>query len=254
LRRAEKQYKAYYDTDAISFKKEKLPREVDLSDVFDFKSISERCDQKNELPDGVYASEFDVGFLAFCFEGGRPGFIFIPGALSVDQQCQWGRESLLNFPQPPNRTNHNVMYGPIPDLSIAAKEKKVWSTLGLQFNWSERNYNVALPHKKIPDALGQLAKRMAAPAMKISEECQPEAAVVNYLGECDTLEGHLDDMEVDWSKPFVCMRSPRSCDAVLMAGEERECFHGVHCVFTNEQYTEIDNLKSCFSHEDDACF
>lgn len=31
----------------------------------------------------------------------------------------------MSFPQPPNRTNHNALYGPIRDLSIAAKENKV---------------------------------------------------------------------------------------------------------------------------------
>lgn len=53
------------------------------------------------------------------------GFYFIPGALSLEEQCQWIRESLTSFPQPPNRTNHNAIYGPIQDLFIAAKEKRV---------------------------------------------------------------------------------------------------------------------------------
>lgn len=52
------------------------------------------------------------------------GFYFIPGALSIEEQSKWIRESLTNFPQPPNRTNHNAIYGPIHDLFIAAKERK----------------------------------------------------------------------------------------------------------------------------------
>lgn len=52
------------------------------------------------------------------------GFYFIPGALSVEEQCQWIMESLTSFPQPPNRTNHNAIYGPIQDLFTAAKEKR----------------------------------------------------------------------------------------------------------------------------------
>lgn len=51
------------------------------------------------------------------------GFYFIPGALSVEEQCQWITESLASFPQPPNRTNHNAIYGPIQDLFTASKEK-----------------------------------------------------------------------------------------------------------------------------------
>jgi alkylated DNA repair protein alkB family protein 1 len=120
------------------------------------------------------------------------GFYFIPGALSIEKQCDLIRESLIDFPQPPNRTNHNAIYGPIHNLFLAAKEGKVlaqenslitanepsldsdcrdgeewkfttekeaslrkcksvsgsvllrklrWSTLGLQFDWSNVSYN-----------------------------------------------------------------------------------------------------------------
>lgn len=53
------------------------------------------------------------------------GFYFIPGALSIDEQCYWIRESLNTFPQPPNRTNLTAIYGSISDLLIAAKKQKV---------------------------------------------------------------------------------------------------------------------------------
>lgn len=53
------------------------------------------------------------------------GFYFIPAALTVEEQCHWIRESLLTFPQPPNRTNHNAIYGPIHDLFVEAQKKKV---------------------------------------------------------------------------------------------------------------------------------
>jgi len=57
----------------------------------------------------------------------------------------------------------------------------------LLFLWSnpsalQRNYDVSLPHKKIPDALASLAKNMAIPAMPFGEEFKPEAAIVNYYG------------------------------------------------------------------------
>lgn len=41
---------------------------------------------------------------------------------------------------------------------------------------------MSLPHDNIPDALCQLAKRMAAPAMPAGDEFRPEAAIVNYFG------------------------------------------------------------------------
>ncbi|KAA0034192.1 alpha-ketoglutarate-dependent dioxygenase alkB [Cucumis melo var. makuwa] len=271
FRRAEKKYKLYYDDTYKSSKKKKLPKHVDLSEVIDFKNILESYKQDGSLPVGVKATTCDLDRPVFCLEN-RPGFYFIPGALSLQEQCQWIRESLMDFPQPPNRTNHNAIYGPIQDLFIAAKEKKVlvehdeisdfnldsdvepsisngsthnwkfveentvssrrgtacksisasvllrklrWSTLGLQFDWSKRSYNISLPHNKIPSALCQLAKRMAAAAMPTGEEFKPEAAIVNYFASGDTLGGHLDDMEADWSKPIVSMRAWTGIDSVV---------------------------------------
>lgn len=64
-------------------------------------------------------------FLTYISFSKHTGFYFIPGALTIEQQCQWIKESLTSFPQPPNRTNHNAFYGPINDLFIAAKERKI---------------------------------------------------------------------------------------------------------------------------------
>lgn len=53
------------------------------------------------------------------------GFYFIPAALGIEEQCQWIKEGLTSFPQPPNRTNHNALYGPIHNLFDAVKGQKV---------------------------------------------------------------------------------------------------------------------------------
>ena len=54
---------------------------------------------------------------------------------------------------------------------------------------------MSLPHNKIPDALSELAKRMAAPAMPNGEEFKPEATIVNYfgLGTCSLFIAHNTD-------------------------------------------------------------
>jgi alkylated DNA repair protein alkB family protein 1 len=99
--------------------------------------------------------------------------------------------------------------------------------------------------------------------MPDGEEFRPEGAIVNYFGIGDTLGGHLDDMEADWSKPIVSMSlgckaifllggkskdDPphamylRSGDVVLMAGEARECFHGNLLHFQLDGYSfEVSN-------------
>lgn len=160
--------------------------------------------------------------------------------------------------------------------ALVLLRKLRWSTLGLQFEWSKRNYDVSLPHNKIPEELCQLAKRLAVPAMPAGESFKPEGAIVNYFGLGDTLGGHLDDMEVDWSKPIVSMSlgckaifllggksrddEPlamflRSGDAVLMCGEARECFHGVPRIFTDREHSEIAALEKQLSiNSSDSCF
>ncbi|XP_061338734.1 alpha-ketoglutarate-dependent dioxygenase alkB [Gastrolobium bilobum] len=327
FRRAEKKYKLYYDNNSSSKnKKKKLPKPVDLTEVLDFSSILQCHYRNNELPPGVTVLHDKIISPVFSLQN-RPGFYFIPGALSIEKQCSLIRESLIDFPQPPNRTNHNVIYGPIHNLFVAAKDGKVlveenypvtssepgtdigyidgkewkfitekeeplrrkcrsisasalvrklrWSTLGLQFDWSKRNYDVSLPHNKIPEALCELAKQLSQPALPAGVEFKPEAAIVNYFGLGDTLGGHLDDMEADWSKPIVSLslgckaifllggkskEDPplamflRSGDVVLMAGEARECFHGVPRIFIDKENAEIGHLEAQLTHEDDLCF
>ncbi|PKA55532.1 Alpha-ketoglutarate-dependent dioxygenase alkB [Apostasia shenzhenica] len=226
------------------------------------------------------------------------GFYFIPGALAIEEQVYWFRESLTNFPQPPNRTNHSAIYGPIFDLFNAVQNHKVlveevktsseaetivdheknklgsrrylfsdsmnitnnstlcksvaaynllrklrWSTLGLQFDWSKRNYDVSLPHQKIPYALCLVAKKMAVPAMPKGVEFQPDAAIVNYFGPRGNSR---DDVPVAM---FL-----RSGDIVLMAGEARECFHGVPRIFTDSAHADNGAFLSELSDEADYCF
>ncbi|XP_010458585.1 PREDICTED: alpha-ketoglutarate-dependent dioxygenase alkB-like [Camelina sativa] len=317
FRRAEKKYKLYYEQHSKFTRKKKLPKPIDLSDLLDFDLILQNFNKTGVLLDGIRVLEAVDSSPVFCIED-RPGFYFIPGALSLEEQCKWIKESLTPFPQPPNITNHNAIYGPIADLFDSAKEDKVlvqedlptnnnrwkfyeeeegiakakerscktvsasvllrklrWSTLGLQFDWSKRNYDVSLPHNDIPDALCQLAKEHAAIAMPAGEEFRPEGAIVNYFGLGDTLGGHLDDMEADWSKPIVSMslgckaifllggkskEDPphamylRSGDVVLMAGDARECYHGIPRIFTDEESAEIGALESELSRESGSYF
>ncbi|CAF2115862.1 unnamed protein product, partial [Brassica napus] len=94
---------------SLQSRRKKLPKPVDLSSVLDFNSISQDFNKTGADSDSP----------VFCIEN-RPGFYFIPGALSLEEQCKWIKESLTSFPQPPNRTNHNAIYG----LSPKKKKKK----------------------------------------------------------------------------------------------------------------------------------
>ncbi|GJY33934.1 putative reverse transcriptase domain-containing protein [Tanacetum coccineum] len=120
-------------------------------------------------------------------------------------------------------------------IDVNAAQSKLVLLENFKEDYSEclrllRGYNVSLPHKKIPNALSQLAKKMASHAMPVGEDFQPEAAVFNYIRSGDMLGGHLDDMEVDWSKPIGFLIEPQAmflCTGmiVLMLGEAKEHFH-----------------------------
>lgn len=75
------------------------------------------------------------------------------------------------------RYSHSCLVLVLSDEQFISFESKFFLHVLLQ-----RNYDVSLSHNKIPDALAQLAKKMAAPAMPLGQEFQPEAAIVNYFG------------------------------------------------------------------------
>ncbi|XP_042450216.1 alpha-ketoglutarate-dependent dioxygenase alkB-like isoform X2 [Zingiber officinale] len=243
FRLAEKRYKLYKSLPPKTRKKPVL-NQTDLFDVVDFHAILESVDPI----DGIFRLD--------CPGFDRPVFCF--------------RD------RPESNANTSVeAQGSFKSVSASTLLRKLrWGTLGLQFNWSKRNYDFTLPHNKIPEKLCQLAKEMAIPAMPSGEEFQPEAAIVNYFGPSDMLGGHLDDMEADWSKPIVSISLGckaifllggtsredvpvsmflRSGDIVLMAGKARECFHGVPRIFTDDKHAEVSVLLSQFSGEDDCC-
>ena len=57
------------------------------------------------------------------------GFYFIRNTLTVEEQGQWIRDSLISFLRPYSKTNHNPIYGPIWDLFMATKERKFLGAL-----------------------------------------------------------------------------------------------------------------------------
>ena len=145
---------------------------------------------------------------------------------------------------------------PLPATKLLKKLR--WATLGEQFDWTNRAYDPALPHAPFPPFLASLSQRLARPALDSALAFSPEAAIINFYHEGDTLGGHIDDMEEDWSKPIVSISLGcdaifllggetreevpsavflRSGDVVLMSGECRRCYHGVPRIFTERSPT-----------------
>lgn len=131
------------------------------------------------------------------------GFYFIPGALSVEEQCQWIRESMASFPQPPNRTNHNALYGPIENLFAAAKENKVLVEVE------------QLPGDRVPE-IDLVHNIKSAPRWKFFDKTDKsctgdggKSALASVL--LRKLRWSTLGLQFDWSKVLFASFSPLYC-------------------------------------------
>ncbi|PNH06299.1 Alpha-ketoglutarate-dependent dioxygenase alkB [Tetrabaena socialis] len=152
--------------------------------------------------------------------------------------------------------------GPGPTAEQLLRKLR-WATLGPQFDWSRRQYDMAAEHRPLPASLAQLATQLVAAVEALQHAglgvlpigasgraaaYQPDAAIVNYYQPGDALGGHLDDVERDLSQPIVSaslgadalflMGGPsraqaptamrlRGGDVLVLAGPARRCYHGV---------------------------
>ncbi|CAN6472351.1 unnamed protein product [Victoria cruziana] len=283
FRVAEKKYRLYKDPQPKPRKKQQWRHQhtpVDLSQVTDFRSVLDSLSREGVLPPAIHKLPDDSGLSIFTFDDHPEGKILVKlcttstGATdaglcldSVDSNaCKWV------FVEEGYCTINGSPHKRLPASMLLRKLR--WSTLGMQFDWSKRGYDVSLPHGTIPDMLSKISRRLARLAVP-NGEFHPEAAIVNYYGPDDTLGGHVDDMEADWTKPIVSIslgckavfllggnhrdHPPiamfvRTGDVVLMAGAARKCFHGVPRIFTDEDNADVSALVQQFSSADEFYF
>jgi DNA alkylation damage repair protein AlkB len=141
-----------------------------------------------------------------------------------------------------------------------------WSSIGLIYDWTRRIYVSKWGFVPLPEELATLAKKLVHLASLTSSDSQnliektatpapiftPDAALINYYHEGDTLNGHIDDAEPDMTQPLVSLSIGRPCvfliggfsrdvepipvllrsgDAVILAGDSRRSYHGVPRIF-----------------------
>ena len=111
---------------------------------------------------------------------------------------------------------------PSPVLPPASRllQKLRWATLGPPFNWTTRQYEHDVPFREVPPYLRSLATTLADAAAsvlggKTGVPYCPDAAIVNYYRQGDTLGGHQDDAEVSLDQPIVRRAMPlvKCCSA-----------------------------------------
>lgn len=129
-------------------------------------------------------------------------------------------------------------------LAESLLQKLRWATLGPPYDWTQRRYLQGVPHMPLPAQLHQLAVALAGLAATLPAGTSsgaddagavrstaaaaaaigsgqapafcPDAALVNYYVEGDTLNGHIDDAEPSLDKPLVSLSL--GCDAIFLIG------------------------------------
>ncbi|GAX82388.1 hypothetical protein CEUSTIGMA_g9816.t1 [Chlamydomonas eustigma] len=144
------------------------------------------------------------------------------------------------------------------------------STAGLTLSTCECNET----HWTINSALSLDSAHKRRQRRRPERPFSPDAAIVNYYREGDTLGGHLDDVEADMEQPIVSVSlgceavflvggksrdvKPtavlvRSGDVVVLAGHARKCYHGVPRIFCDRALppalqNELQGLPSVLEH------
>ena len=149
-----------------------------------------------------------------------------------------------------------------PRVNLAATrllEKMRWATIGPPYDWTARTYDMDAPRRPVNARWLERCVHLANLAATVrGADASPFAGrfagLVNYYRAGDALAGHVDDAEVDTSKPIVSVSlgcpcvfllggtsrdvAPipllmRSGDAVVLAGLSRRCYHGVPRIFVS---------------------
>ncbi|KAM9708167.1 nucleic acid dioxygenase ALKBH1 isoform 2-T2 [Menidia menidia] len=194
---------------------------------------------------------------------GYPGFLLISDPFLGGSQALWLHRCLRFFPQKPNLCNLDLHMDPTQtrDLwgqSAAALssppgknrpktllEKLRWVTLGYHYDWETKTYS-ASSHTPFPADLHSLSSRVAAACG--FQQFSSEAAILNFYRPDSSLGIHVDESELDLSRPLLSFSFGQSAifllggrrrqeapaamflhsgDVVVMSGRSRLLYHAV---------------------------
>ncbi|XP_061609645.1 nucleic acid dioxygenase ALKBH1 isoform X1 [Phyllopteryx taeniolatus] len=265
----------------------------DFSDVIDF---SECVTTDKVVPvklDPAAVSDGDAAkvglrpvkdWKAFNLQG-YPGFIFITNPFLRGSQLFWVRQCLKTYPQKPNVCNLDMHMSPIdtqdiwdksvPNLSSPSVgkteprtllERLRWVTLGYHYNWNSKTYS-ASHSTPFPTELHLLSYQIAT-------ACGfpgfiAEAGILNYYKSDSSLGIHVDESELDHSRPLLSFSFGQSAifllggthrqdtptamymhsgDLMVMSGQSRLFYHAVPRIVPTHQKVEALESDRCGWH------
>ncbi|KAM7394931.1 hypothetical protein PAMA_006595 [Pampus argenteus] len=212
---------------------------------------------------------------------GYPGFIFISNPFLPGSQPFWVKQCLKSYPQKPNVCNLDMHMSPTDTQDIWGKsvhslslppgkkepktllEKLRWVTLGYHYNWNTKTYS-ANHYTPFPAELHFLSQQ-------ITSACgfsgfNAEAGILNYYRSDSSLGIHVDESELDHSRPLLSLSFGQSAifllggirrqdpptamymhsgDMMLMSGQSRLLYHAVPCIVPAPQGRTALELEGC---------
>ncbi|KAM4542737.1 nucleic acid dioxygenase ALKBH1 isoform 1-T2 [Odontesthes bonariensis] len=166
---------------------------------------------------------------------GYPGFIFISNPFLRGSQAFWVRQCLKTYPQKPNICNLDMHMCPADTQDIWGRsahelgspssgkrqpktllEKLRWVTLGYHYNWDTKTYS-ANSHTPFPADLHSLSVQISAACG--FPEFSSEAAILNFYRPDSSLGIHVDESELDRTRPLLSFSFGQS--AIFLLGGAR---------------------------------
>ncbi|XP_061853507.1 nucleic acid dioxygenase ALKBH1 isoform X2 [Colius striatus] len=207
---------------------------------------------------------------------GYPGFIFIPNPFLPGCQRHWVKQCLKLYPQKPNVCNLDLHMAPEKTIDLWGQskeqlrrkgsskwepksllEKLRWVTLGYHYNWDTKKYS-ANHHTPFPSDLAFLSEQVAAACG--FRGFQAQAGILNYYHFDSSLGIHVDESELDHSRPLLSFSFGQSSifllgglrreeaptamfmhsgDIMVMSGFSRLLYHAVPRVLPNPEGTAL---------------
>ncbi|XP_059214577.1 nucleic acid dioxygenase ALKBH1 [Centropristis striata] len=244
----------------------------DFSDVIDFSkgAVGDRIVPAVLKPSAVSDVEAArVGlqpvrdWRAFSLQG-YPGFMFISNPFLQGSQPPWVRQCLKTYTQKPNVCNLDMHMSPSDTEDIWGKsvhalscppsgkreaktllERLRWVTLGYHYNWDTKTYSSS-HYTPFPADLHSLSSHITAACG--FPGFTAEAGILNYYRPDSSLGIHVDESELDHSRPLLSLSFGQSAifllgglnrqdpptamymhsgDVMVMSGQSRLLYHAV---------------------------
>ena len=262
----------------------KLVEEIDVSETIDFdecvghesSSAMRVSEVKEEEKKQTFKAKGGVEEVA--------AFSRFANAPSRERPRVWKENGWMELEKPPKRGD-----GMESRAARHLLRKLRWATVGAPFDWTKRVYE----EERAPE-VDERIKRACVKTLEIvfgkeaafvekgeDKLFDGQVGLANFYAPGDTLNGHVDDAEMNLSKPIASLSlglpaifllgqkskalKPvtalivRSGDAIVLSGESRTMFHGVPRVFSDGEtlmsssktFRFPEALESAFDDDDD---